>query len=105
MNGSDHNDLIIDTDGRTETNNAGGINGGITNGNDLLFRVAVKPTSTIPKSQHTIDLKKGERTELQTEGRHDTCIALRMPVIVESVVAIVLADLLLLAQGISMNSI
>jgi len=95
MTGSEHNDLIIDTKGTTETNYAGGINGGISNGNPIVFRVAVKPTSSISLPQHTINLKTGKRTDLVIEGRHDTCIALRVPVVVENGTAIALADLLL----------
>jgi chorismate synthase len=98
MNGSEHNDNIIDTSGKTETNFAGGINGGISNGNELLFRVAVKPTSSIPKSQHTINVKKGRTEDLQIEGRHDKCIALRVPPVLEAVTAVVLADFMLLEQ-------
>ncbi len=94
MRGSDYNDVIVDPEGRTRTNNAGGINGGLTNGNDIVFRVAVRPTASIPRTQSTIDLKSGEIAKLSIEGRHDACIALRMPVIIEAVTAIVLADLL-----------
>jgi chorismate synthase len=98
MTGKEHNDRIIDKDGTTETNHSGGINGGITNGNPLLFRVAVKPTASIPQIQQTINLKTGQLTDLEIQGRHDTCIALRIPVIVEAATAIVLADLMLLEQ-------
>ena len=98
MHGSEHNDPIISTDGVTKTNNAGGINGGITNGNDLFLRVAIKPTPTIAKPQSTINMKTGKMTDLVVEGRHDTCIALRVPVVIESAVAIILADLLLMDQ-------
>ncbi|MCP5108085.1 MAG: chorismate synthase [bacterium] len=93
MTGSEHNDLITDTNGKTATNHAGGINGGISNGNPIVFQVVVKPTSSISLPQHTINLKTGERTDLVIEGRHDTCIALRVPVVVECAAAIVLADL------------
>ena len=98
MKGSEHNDPIIDKDGTTATNHSGGINGGLTNGNPLLFRVAVKPTPSILQKQRSIDIQTGEQADLVIEGRHDTCIALRMPVIVEAAAAIVLADLMLLAQ-------
>ena len=95
MKGSEHNDAILDEGGRTKTNNAGGINGGISNGNELIFRVAVKPPSSTPQPQQTINLKSGKVEELKVGGRHDLCIALRVPVVVESVAAFVLADLLL----------
>jgi chorismate synthase len=94
MRGSEHNDEILSLEGRTKTNNAGGINGGITNGNDVVFRVAVKPASSIGIPQSTIDLRTGETVQLSVTGRHDACIALRMPVIIEAAAAIVLADLL-----------
>jgi chorismate synthase len=94
MRGSEHNDEILTLDGHTKTNNAGGINGGITNGNDVVFRVAVKPTSSIQRAQTTIDLRTGEKVQLSVAGRHDTCIALRMPVIIEAAAAIVFADLM-----------
>lgn len=100
MTGSEHNDLIIDTDGKTGTNHAGGINGGITNGNPIIFRVVVKPTSSISLSQETMNMKTGHRTNLVIEGRHDVCIALRVPVVVECGTAVVLADLMLQEQKI-----
>jgi chorismate synthase len=98
MTGSEHNDLILDTNGTTETNFSGGINGGLSNGNPIQFRVAVKPTPSISQKQRTINTKTGQPTDLEVEGRHDTCIALRVPVIVEAATAIVLTDLMLLAQ-------
>ncbi len=101
MRGSECNDPIIDISGKTATNNAGGINGGIANGNDLYFRVAVKPTSSIGKKQSTINVKSGEQTWLVVEGRHDACFALRLPVVIEAATVIVLADLMLLEQNIS----
>ena len=94
MRGSEHNDEILDLAGRTKTNNAGGVNGGITNGNDVLFRVAIKPTSSIGIPQSTIDIRTGEIVQLSVAGRHDSCIAIRMPVIVEASAAIVFADLM-----------
>jgi len=100
MKGSVHNDPFIDGSGRTLTNNSGGINGGITNGNDIVFRVAVKPTSSTGVAQSTYDFGKGKMTELMVRGRHDSCIALRMPVIVEAAAAIALADLFLADRAI-----
>ncbi len=98
MRGSEHNDNIIDAKGTTETNHAGGINGGISNGNDLVFRVAVKPTSSTHQTQRTMNMQTGKMEDLSIEGRHDTCIALRVPVVVEAAAAIVMADFLLQAQ-------
>jgi chorismate synthase len=97
MTGSEHNDPIL-PDGKTATNNAGGINGGITNGNDLIFRVAVKPASSIIKPQQSIDLHTNQPVEISIKGRHDVCIALRVPVIMEAVAAIVLADCYLIVK-------
>ena len=96
MLGSQHNDWFIDREGKTRTNHAGGINGGISNGNDLVFRVAIKPTSSTAKTQQTMNFKTGEITDFVVQGRHDTCVALRAPVIIEAATAIVLADLKLL---------
>lgn len=96
MSGSTHNDNIIDEKGTTETNNAGGINGGISNGNDLVFRIVVKPTSSVGVAQNTFNFNTGKREDLLIEGRHDSCIALRVPPVLEGVAAIALADLFLL---------
>jgi chorismate synthase len=95
MKGSEHNDAIISEHGATETNNAGGINGGISNGNDLFFRVAVKPASSTPKEQNTWNNATKSVESFTVKGRHDLCIALRVPVVVEAVTAIALADLLM----------
>jgi chorismate synthase len=100
MRGSEHNDPFIDSIGKTATNNAGGINGGITNGNEIVFRIVVKPTSSTGVEQTTFNFKTGEMTTLKVKGRHDTCIALRMPVIVEAAAAIAMADLILIDRGI-----
>jgi chorismate synthase len=100
MHGSEHNDKFVSVEGLTGTNYAGGINGGISNGNDLVFRVVVKPTSSTHQKQRTINLKSGEMVDLEIEGRHDTCIALRIPVIVEAAAAIVLADMMMQEQKI-----
>lgn len=99
--GSLNNDPFVDARGRTSTNNAGGINGGITNGNDLIMRVSVKPAASTGVTQKTFNKEKGEMTELEITGRHDACIARRIPVILESAVAIGLADLLLIDRAIN----
>lgn len=100
MKGLEHNDPIIDKTGKTATNHAGGVVGGITNGNQLVFRIAVKPTSSTPKEQHTLNIKSGEVETFSVKGRHDLCIALRVPVVLEAVTAMVLADLMLQEQRI-----
>ena len=100
MNGSVHNDAFINDEGKTATNNAGGINGGITNGNEIVFRVVVKPTASIGAEQKTYNFKEKKISSLEITGRHDACIALRIPVIVEAAAAITLADLMLIDRGI-----
>lgn len=100
MRGSEHNDPIISKNGKTSTNNSGGINGGISNGNDLVLRVAVKPPSSIAKEQKTWNTEKDEMDTLKIEGRHDACIALRIPVIIEAAVSLALADLTLINRAI-----
>lgn len=90
--GSQHNDCYIDKAGHTATNGAGGINGGISNGNPIVFRVAVKPTSSISAKQTSFNFATGAIEEISVPGRHDTCIAMRCPVIIESVAAIALAN-------------
>ncbi len=99
MRGSEHNDRFTDTSGKTATNHAGGINGGITNGNEVVFRLAVKPTSSIGLPQTTVNMATGVMEELLIEGRHDACIALRVPPVVEAVTAITLADLMLIHKA------
>jgi len=100
MFGSDHNDAIEDSTGKTKTNHAGGVVGGITNSNELVFRIAIKPTSSTPKIQHTLNVETGDTEDFSVKGRHDLCIALRVPVVLEAVTAFVLADLMLLEQKI-----
>jgi chorismate synthase len=100
MFGSEHNDAILSADGKTRTNHAGGVVGGITNGNELVFRIAVKPTSSTPREQQTLNWETGAVESFSVKGRHDLCIALRVPVVLEAVTAIVLADLMLLEQRI-----
>ncbi len=93
MRGSQHNDALMDASGRTETNHAGGIVGGISNGNEIVFRIAVKPTSSTPKRQSSLNMETGNREDFVVKGRHDLAIALRVPPVLEAVTAIVLADL------------
>jgi chorismate synthase len=100
MFGSQHNDAIEDASGKTRSNHAGGIVGGITNGNELVFRVAIKPTSSTPKEQQSFNWESGEVENFSLKGRHDLCIALRVPPVLEAVTAVVLADLLFMEQHI-----
>jgi len=95
MLGSECNDIFLDQSGKTATNNAGGVNGGITNGNELIFRAAAKPPSSIAQEQDTINLKTGRPEKIAVTGRHDVCFAVRLPVVIEAVTATVLADLML----------
>lgn len=97
MRGSEHNDPIISADGTTATNHAGGIVGGITNGNEIVARIAVKPTASIAQPQQTFNLESGKVEELVIKGRHDVCITLRAAVVAEAALAIALADLKLRA--------
>jgi len=100
MFGSEHNDPIENMEGKTKTNHAGGVVGGLTNGNELVFRIAIKPTSSTPKEQNTLNWQTGKVETASVKGRHDLCIALRVPVILEAVTATALADLMLLEQRI-----
>lgn len=91
--GSERNDMIISESGATYTNNEGGINGGIANGNDIVVRVAIKPTPSIAKQQMTYNFDEGGVAPLIIGGRHDACIARRAAVVVEAMAAVALADL------------
>ena len=79
MYGSAHNDAILDNTGKTRTNHAGGVVGGISNGNELVFRLAVKPTSSTSKTQHSLNWETGTTEDFSIKGRHDLCVALRAP--------------------------
>lgn len=101
LRGSEANDLLYKKDGGGlgfKTNNAGGLLGGITNGEDLIVRIAIKPTSSISKVQHTVD-KEGNPRELKVKGRHDPCLCPRAVPIAEAMVNLVLADHLLLSRA------
>jgi chorismate synthase len=101
LRGSEHNDAFLPSEEgrlRTATNNSGGIQGGISNGEEICLRVAFKPTATIRKEQQTID-SSGRATTLAARGRHDPCVLPRAVPMVEAMVALVLADHLLLHQG------
>ena len=99
MKGSEHNDPFVleGSTVATSKNGSGGVNGGLTNGAPIVFRVAFKPTSSIAKGQDTLNVKSGETVRLNVPGRHDVCFALRTPVVVEALSAIVLADLQLIS--------
>jgi chorismate synthase len=96
MKGSEHNDSIINEIGETSSNHAGGISGGLSNGNDIEFRVVVKPTSSTPKMQESYNIVTNKIEEFAIKGRHDLCIALRVPPVLEAVTALVVADLLMM---------
>ena len=100
MFGTQHNDAIENMEGKTTTNHAGGIVGGITNSNELIFRIAIKPTASTPKQQNSLNWETGKMEDFSIKGRHDLCVALRAPVILEAATAVVLADLMLLEQRI-----
>lgn len=101
MRGSEHNDPFVIRDGRveTETNNAGGVLGGITTGMPVIFRVAFKPTASIALKQKTVSLSRMEETEIEIKGRHDACIAIRALPCVEAITAIVISDLIISRYG------
>lgn len=98
MKGSEYNDLISDKTGRTLTNNSGGINGGISNGNDIVFKAYFRPSASIGKSQKTYNFKYKKMQDFTIKGRHDACFALRVPPVMEAVAALVIADLVKLSK-------
>ncbi len=100
MLGSEHNDALQDKNGNTQTNHAGGILGGLTTGGELVFRVVVKPTSSTPKEQLTWNRDTDSVVPFSVKGRHDLCIALRVPVVLEAVTALVIADLMMIDRRI-----
>ena len=93
LRGSERNDRIVDANGKTATNHEGGINGGITNGNPIVVRVAIKPTPSIAQPQDTFNFISQSVEPLTIGGRHDACIVLRASVVIEAVMAIALAEL------------
>ena len=97
--GSEFNDCIIDDKGTTKTNNRGGINGGISNGNDLVVKAFVKPTSSVGVTQQTYNFNTNSVEDLKIEGRHDAAIILRAGVVLEACVAIALADASLIRKA------
>ena len=99
MLGSAANDCLTDEQGHTATNHSGGINGGITNGNQLVVRVAFRPTASIGRAQMTYNFESGAVQPLAVKGRHDVCIALRGAVVIEAMCAIALADLKLQSEN------
>ena len=99
MLGSQFNDQIEDQSGKTKTNHSGGISGGLSNGNDLIVKVFVKPSSSIQKEQHTFNYETNSIETLEIGGRHDVCIARRAGIVLENTLAIVLADLFLIAKA------
>lgn len=100
MTGAEHNDSLMDASGKTKTNHAGGLVGGITNGNQMIFRLAIKPTSSTPKEQTSWSWESGAQENFSVKGRHDLCIALRVPVVAEAIAAMAIADMMMLENRI-----
>ena len=101
MKGSEANDSFCILDGKvlSRTNHNGGVNGGITNGMPVVFNCAVKPTPSIAKEQQTVDFLKGEEAALNLKGRHDPAIIRRICIVVSSMVALTLCDVLASSRG------
>ncbi|HRP70037.1 MAG TPA: chorismate synthase, partial [Turneriella sp.] len=106
LTGSEHNDIFENQNGkiRTKTNRSGGIQGGISNGMPIEFRVAFKPTATISREQESVNAK-GENVTMKVKGRHDPCVLPRAVPIVEAMLALVLADQFLLAQSVRFDDL
>lgn len=104
MRGSAHNDALEDASGKTRTNHTGGITGGLTNGNELVFRIAIKAASSTPQAQISLNMQTGAQETFAVKGRHDLAIALRVPPVLEAVTAVVLADLMLLRTQTTNNT-
>ena len=106
MRGSEHNDPYASNDGKisTSTNYSGGIQGGISNGEDIYFRVAFKPVATIMKAQQSVD-KDGNEVTVEGKGRHDPCVVPRAVPIVEAMAALVIADFVLMHQSTKLGSL
>lgn len=98
MFGIEHNDAIENMEGKTRSNHAGGVIGGISNGNELVYRIAIKPTSSTPKEQTTLNWETGQQEAFSVKGRHDLCIALRVPPVLEAITAFVLVDMMMIEQ-------
>lgn len=101
MLGSQYNDSIINSDGKTLTNNNGGVNGGVSNGNDIVINVFVKPTPSVYKEQQTYNFETGKVESLEIKGRHDSAIVERAMIVLENAVAIALCDLFLLKKALN----
>lgn len=99
MLGSQHNDAILDVSGRTKSNHAGGIVGGLTNGNEVVFRIAVKPASSTPQLQTSWNRETNEMEPFSVKGRHDLAIPLRVPPVLEAITALVLVDVMMIYKA------
>ena len=99
--GSAYNDPIVDENGKTLTNNNGGVNGGVSNGNDIVINVFVKPTPSIYKEQQTFNFSTGQVEPLEIKGRHDNAIVERAMIVLENAVSIALCDLFLLSKALN----
>ena len=106
LKGSEHNDIFVNTESgiETSTNFSGGIQGGISNGQEIYYRVAFKPVATIMKPQESVD-QKGDNVTVEGKGRHDPCVVPRAVPIVEAMAALVIADFVLMNQSTKLDSL